>query len=199
MSQHQASTVCAFADLLRTARQRANLTQQALATATKLPRSLISELENARSIIRLAHAQALAGRLAVTTVEYKAMLACVDPTAGTRRWGPRTGITAALEQEVLANLNAGLSDREAAEAVGLAPGQVSSVRRLHGQAALPRGERTARQFAHLDQQIIADYRAGMSWSVIVQRYDIPRSTLYELLARHQVPLQQRSVRLRKRR
>jgi len=196
MSETQTTTACAFADLLRTARHRANLTQQALATATKLPRSLISELEHARSIIRLAHAQALADRLTVTTEEHQAMLACVDPAAGTRRWGPRTGITAASEQDVLAKLNAGLSDREVAEAAGLVPSQVSSVRRLHRQAVLPRAEQTARQFADLDQQIIADYRAGVSWAEIVHRYDVPRSTLYEILARYNVPLQQRSGRRR---
>jgi transcriptional regulator with XRE-family HTH domain len=67
MTAHPAVTACKFADLLCTPRHRAQLTQQALAAATKLLRSLISELENARSIIRLAHAKALADRLAVTT------------------------------------------------------------------------------------------------------------------------------------
>ena len=196
MAEYPPAAECAFADLLRTARQRANLTQQALATATELPRSLISELENGRAIIRLAHAKALADQLAVTTEEHQAMLACIDPAAGTRRWGPRTGISSAAEWQVLAKLNAGLSDHEAAEAVDLAPSQVSSVRRLYGQPALPPREQIARQFADLDWQIVADYRAGVSWAEIVRRYDVPRSTLYEILARYNVPLQQRSGRRR---
>jgi|GEM_PF-5678603 hypothetical protein len=90
------------------------------------------------------------------------MLACVDPAVGTQRCGPRTGISSALEQDVLAKLNAGLSDREPAEAVGLSLSRVTSVRRLYGQAALAHGEQTARQFADIDRQMIADYRAGVS-------------------------------------
>jgi hypothetical protein len=39
---------------------------------------------------------------------------------------------------------------------------VTSVRRLYGQAALAHGEQTARQFADIDRQMIADYRAGVS-------------------------------------
>jgi transposase len=33
----------------------------------------------------------------------------------------------------------------------------------------------------------ADYRAGVPYAMIVQRYDVPRSTLYEILERYQVP------------
>jgi transcriptional regulator with XRE-family HTH domain len=187
MTEHPAPTTPAFADLLRAARQRTRLTQQELATATKLPRSLISELEHGRTPVRLVHVRLLAGRLAASVAEYQEMIACADPAAGTRRWGPRTGISPALEREILAKLNTGLTDGETAAAVGLSPSQVTSVRQHYGQAALPPGERTARQFADLDRQIIADYRAGVPYAMIVQRYDVPRSTLYEILERYQVP------------
>lgn len=176
-----------FAELLSTARQRAGLTQQALARATALPRSLISELEHARTPVRLVHVRALAGRLAATMAEYQAMLACADPAAGTRRWGPLTGIAPAREEEVLARLRAGLSDREVAAALGLSPAQVKALRRHRRQPALPPAERNARYFAEVDAQIIADYRAGVPYATIVARYDVPRSTLYELLEQQQIP------------
>lgn len=176
-----------FAALLSTARHRAQLTQQDLARATALPRSLISELEHARTPVRLAHVRPLAGRLAATMAEYRAMLACADPAAGTRRWGPLTGISPEWEEEVLARLRAGLSDGEVAAALGLSPARVQSLRRHRGQPALPPAERNARYFADVDAQIVADYRAGRPYAAIVERYDVPRSTLYQLLERRQVP------------
>lgn len=172
------------------ARQRARLTQQALATATNLPRSLISELEHARTPIRLAHAQALADRLAATEAERQQWLACTDPAAGARRLGPLTGISIGLEEEILTRLQAGLTDREVATALGISPSQVRSVRRSRRQPAMPPGERTARYFAAVDAQIIADYRAGVSYATIIERYDVPRSTLYDLLERQHIPRQQ---------
>jgi transcriptional regulator with XRE-family HTH domain len=176
-----------FADLLSTARRRAGLTQQALARATALPRSLISELEHARTPVRLAHVRPLAGRLAATMAEYRAMLACAHPAAGTRRWGPLTGISTALENEVLAHLQAGLSDGETAAAVRLSPAQVRILRRYRRQPALPPGERTRRLFADLDRQIVAAYQAGLPYAAIVASFDVPRSTLYEILEQHRVP------------
>jgi len=74
-----------------------------------------------------------------------------------------------------------------AAALGISPAQVASVRRHRRQPALPPGERTARLFADLDRAIIADYRADVPYAQIVRRYDVPRSTLYELLALHQIP------------
>ena len=181
-----------FADLLRAARHRAGLTQQDVARATALPRSLISELEHGRTLVRLAHVRALAGRLAATMAEYRAMLACADPAAGTRRRGPLTGIAPEREQAILARLRAGLSHRETAAALGLSAAQVTSVRKHHRQAALPTAERLARRYADLDQQIIADYRAGVPYAAIVRLYDVPRSTLYELLERRQIPRRRRT-------
>jgi len=187
-----AARATVFAGLLHTARRRAGLTQQALAAATGLPRSLISELEHARSPVRLAHAQALAARLAADDAERERWLAGVHPAAGTRRWGPLTGISAEREQAILDRLRAGLSDRETAAAVGLSAAQVTAVREHHRQAALPAAERLARRFADLDRQIIADYRAGLPYAEIVRRHDVPRSTLYQLLEQYHVPRRRRT-------
>ncbi|MGI8914985.1 MAG: hypothetical protein ACR2JY_14575, partial [Chloroflexota bacterium] len=44
----------------------------------------------------------------------------------------------------------------------------------------------------LDRAIIADYRAGVPYATIVERYDVPRSTLYELLALQQIPRRRRT-------
>jgi len=183
---------CHFAALLSTARRAAGLTQQALARATNLPRSLISELEHARTPVRLAHAQALAAVLATSDAEREQWLAGVHPAAGTRRWGPLTGISTALEEETLARLRAGLTDGEVAAALGISPAQVASVRRHRRQPPLTPGERTARLFADLDRAIIADYQAGVPYAAIVERYDVPRSTLYELLAQQQIPRRRRT-------
>jgi transcriptional regulator with XRE-family HTH domain len=187
MREPSAATGRTFANLLRTARQRGQFTQQEVATATGLPRSLISELECGRSPVRLVHVRLLAEQLAATDDEYRAMLAGADPAAGTRRWGPLTGIAPEQEQMVLTRLQAGLSDRETAAVVGRSPPQVTAVRKHHRQAALSPGERNARHFADLDQHIIADYRAGVPYAEIVRRHDVPRSTLYQLLARRGIP------------
>ena len=74
-----------------------------------------------------------------------------------------------------------------AAALGISPAQVKALRRHRRQPALPPGERTARLFADLDRAIIADYQAGVPYATIVERYDVPRSTLYELLQQQQVP------------
>jgi transcriptional regulator with XRE-family HTH domain/uncharacterized protein (DUF433 family) len=187
MREPSAATGRTFANLLRTARQRGQFTQQEVATATGLPRSLISELECGRSPVRLVHVRLLAEQLAATDDEYRAMLAGADPAAGTRRWGPLTAVSPETEQAILSRVQAGWSDAAAAAAMGLSRAQVQGVRRRHDLAALPRGEQTARRHADRDQEVVAAYRAGLPYAEIVRRYRVPRSTLYELLERGNVP------------
>jgi len=74
-----------------------------------------------------------------------------------------------------------------AAALGRSPAQVKALRRHRRQPALPPGERNARYFAEVDRAIIADYQAGGPYAAIVEGYDVPRSTLYELLQQQQVP------------
>lgn len=143
------------------------------------------------------HVQLLAGRLAETVADYQEMIVGADAATGTRRWEPRTGISPALEQAIVTRLESGRSDREVSTAMGLSTAQGTSVRRHLGRAALPPGERSARCFADLDRAIIDAYQAGAPYAQIVRRYDVPRSTLYELLERYHVPLRRPFVRRRK--
>jgi uncharacterized protein (DUF433 family)/DNA-binding XRE family transcriptional regulator len=190
--EQPAAAARTFAHLLRTARQRGQFTQQEVATATGLPRSLISELEHGRSPVRLVHVRPLAEQLAATEDERQAMLACADPAAGTRRWGKLTGISPEDEQTILGRVQAGWSDADTAAARGLSRAQVQAVRRQHGVAALPRREQAARQHADRDHEVVAAYRAGLPFAEIVRHYAVPRSTLYEILERDKVPRRRRT-------
>jgi len=144
-----------FARLLREARERAQLTQQEVADATGLARTLISELEHARCPVRLVHVRPLAAGLAKDADERWALLDCADPRAEERQWGRL-------------------------------PPDTGAERRLRAAATLLRWQAEARAQREREVAILDAYRAGVGWREIVARYSIPKTTLYELLAKHAV-------------
>ncbi|GEM_PF-6023662 len=149
-----------FARLLRNVRQRAQLTQQEVADAAGLPRSLISELEHARTPVRLVHVRPLAEGLAKDESERRALLDCADPRAEERQWGRL-------------------------------PPDTGAERRLRAEATLLRWQAEARAKREREAAILDAYRAGVKWREIVERYGIPKTTLYELLAERGVAIRQR--------
>jgi len=69
---------------------------------------------------------------------------------------------------------------------GRLPPDTGAERRLRAEATLLRWQAEARAKREREAAILDAYRAGVKWREIVERYGIPKTTLYELLAKHAV-------------